>query len=298
MRSRIEEAAAEAANDASASAAAINDEDTGQGDSEDEESRNGSRNAHFTTVSLDQLDPRQEDRERSPWISPQTWLLAAGLVTVGLTWWYFLQDPSADRLYDKIVARTADDATTSLLRAESDIRQFLVLYPSDTRCLQMREYEQEIELHRLDEKFRLRAKGLAGTKNLLPVEEAYLEAISQARLDPARAAAKLQALIDLYEQRRGVVGRGVVGRDIVGPTGKCVELARRRKVQLEEQLDRRAAEHLPSITRQLDQADALRETAPERARAMYLAVLELYAEKPWAATVVARARTALDRDQP
>ena len=45
----------------------------------------------------------------------------------------------------------------------------------------------------------------------------------------------------------------------------------------------------------LDAADALRKSEPERAKAMYRAVVELYGEKPWAADAVRRARDALQK---
>ena len=54
-----------------------------------------------------------------------------------------------------------------------------------------------------------------------------------------------------------------------------------------------AAEQLPQLQARLDRADEVKATEPDRAAAMYGAVVELYSSKPWAAPAVERAKTAL-----
>ncbi|MBN2473792.1 MAG: protein kinase [Pirellulales bacterium] len=238
---------------------------------------------HFTPVAAEELDRPAEVRHHPAWISPQTWALAAGLIAVGLTVWHFLQPPSADDLHETIAAHAREGTIESLLQAEDEIETFLRLHARDSRCRQLRQYETEIELYRLEQKFRLRAKGLASTDRMLPIERAYLEAINYVRLDPERAMAKLEALLELYNHRH----------DMTGPTGKCLELARRRLASLREQLDPEMAQHLALVQSRLRVADELRQSEPQRARAMYRAVIELYQDKPWAADAVRRARQAL-----
>ena len=53
------------------------------------------------------------------------------------------------------------------------------------------------------------------------------------------------------------------------------------------------ADQLDMLREHLAAADAMRQSEPERARAMYQAVIELYGDKPWAAEAVGRARKAL-----
>jgi serine/threonine-protein kinase len=237
----------------------------------------------FTPVPEEELDRAEVQQEPHALISLHTWVLAVGLIAVGLTVWYFLQPPSADVLYDRITAQTADGSISSLLQAESDIQKFLELYSDDPRCPELRRHANEIDLHRLERRFELRAKGLGGTDDLVPVERAYLDAINYARLDPERGMAKLQALIDLYNHRAGSSG----------PTGMCLELARRRLEQLREELGRQTAQQLALVQDRLDQAGQFSQTEPDRARAMYRAMIELYADKPWAAELVRQARDAL-----
>jgi hypothetical protein len=95
--------------------------------------------------------------------------------------------------------------------------------------------------------------------------------------------AKLQALIDLYDHRT----------DTSGPTGKCLELARRRLAQLNEQLGQQVDQQIAMLEDRLEQAQQLSRTEPERARSMYRAAIELYQDKPWAAEAINRAREGL-----
>ena len=220
-------------------------------------------------------------------ISWQTWALATALISVGLCGWWLLQPPSADTLYGRITAHTADETTASILQAEDDIREFIERYPNDPRGGRFREYEKEIDLYRLERKFDKRVRGLAGAESLLPVERAYLDAINYVRLEPERGMAKLEALIELYRQQD----------DGSGPTGRCLILARRRLTQICKDIDEHSRDQLALLLERIDAADALRSADPERARAMYRAAVELYSEKPWAAAAVRRAQESLSQGE-
>ncbi|NUQ62476.1 MAG: serine/threonine protein kinase [Pirellulales bacterium] len=239
----------------------------------------------FVAVAEEDLD-RFETEPVPALISLHTWILAVSLVAVGLTVWYLLRPPSADNLYEAIRAKTADKSTDSLLEADGDIQEFLTRFSSDPRSVTLRKYNQEIELYRMERAFERRSKGIGGPEPLLPIEQAYQEAVNYARIDPAQGLVKLRALVDLYNHRT----------DISGPTGKCLELARRRLSQLEGLVQQTSSDHLAMIEDRLDRAEQLRKSDPKRARAMFLAVVELYDQKPWAAEAVRRAREALARD--
>jgi hypothetical protein len=70
-------------------------------------------------------------------------------------------------------------------------------------------------------------------------------------------------------------------------------LAQRRLADLRDKLAKQSAAELTLVDERLDAADAQRTRSPKTAGAMYRAVMELYAGKPWAAAAVARARKAL-----
>ena len=236
--------------------------------------------AQFTVVVEHELDQMPEsDDGRPATFSPQTAILVVALVAIGLTIWFFLRPPSADALYERIMAVAEAGERPS----PDDVEEFMVRYGDDSRAKSLRRFEKEIELERLQRKFDRRVKGLGGEKALLPIERAYLEALNYAWLDPARGARKMKALIELYGHES----------DDSGPTGQCLELARRRLAQLEEELNSTTVDHLALIASRLDEAEKLRESNPEKAKSMFEAVIELYAEKPWAADAVRRARKDL-----
>ena len=74
----------------------------------------------------------------------------------------------------------------------------------------------------------------------------------------------------------------------------CLILAEQRLAQLRDEVEKRSAEQLSLLQNRLNVADALRQTEPEQAKAMYRAVMELYSDKPWAADAVNHARKGLE----
>lgn len=239
----------------------------------------------FTPVAAEELgrDERTE-AEPVPWISLQTWVLVVGLVTLGLAAWYLLRPPSADKLYQQIVDGTADKSLDSLWASEGRIREFLTRYSTDPRAGEVRRLDRELELHRLERRFELHAKGLAARQALLPAQEMYLEAISQSRLNPERAAALLEALVDLHERQEH---QG-------GPVGECLELARRQLDDLHERIERSSSDHRALLEERLARAHDIEKTEPAVAQRIRQSIVALYGDKPWAADAVQRARKGLE----
>ncbi len=132
---------------------------------------------HFVLVTEEELDQPAQGEPPPAMISWHTWVLAAALISVGLSIWWFLQPPSADALYQRIDARAADPSPDALLRAESDIRDFLNRYPNDFRAGKVRGLYKEIDLYQFEaakfENFDLhwleqRIKELRGPKSWHP----------------------------------------------------------------------------------------------------------------------------------
>ena len=238
----------------------------------------------FTMVPHEELDRAPVSRkETHALISAQTWVLAAALLIVGMGVWYALRPPSADALYERIAEKTADGETESILSAEDDIEKFLLNHSDDPRSKSLHKFEREIRLERLRKVFELRVKVFGNTEKLLPIERAYLEAKNYARLSPEIGLHKLEALVDLYGH----------GEDITGHTSQCLELARRQIDKLREELEKSSSEHLKMLNGRLDYAETLIGSDMEEALAIWKATVELYADKPWAAEAVARARAAI-----
>jgi len=238
----------------------------------------------FVAVREEDLDQQEQPAEEPhrALVSLQTWVLAASLIGGGLIVWYCLQPPTADALYDRITAQIDNYAHDE---AAENIQRFLVLYPRDPREAILLGYAKEIELGRLER--RLENQMVAGNRlrsgKASPIERDYLEAVQYARFDPERAFRKFQALVALYDQP---VGRG-------GPMGDYIELARRHLDRLHERLDKQAGAYQAVLQERLEHAQTLAAKDPAAARAMWQAIVELYADKSWAADVVAEARKGL-----
>ncbi|MFW5692788.1 MAG: serine/threonine protein kinase [Thermoguttaceae bacterium] len=240
--------------------------------------------AEFVEVDEEELDPLRPEDDRPALVSLHTWILAVSLVIVGAGVWYLLQPPTADDLYDRVVPRAESESIDALLSAQDDIEAFLLRFPRDPRAGTLREYLREIELHRLQRRFDLRMRGLTEAKNLLPIEQAYIEAMHHVGTNPDRTAARLEALLALYGQE-----------EASGPTGLCLELARRRLDEVRQQLADDARQHLALLEERLQAAARKQADQPGEARRIYEAVVELYDEKPWAADAVRRAREGLNQ---
>jgi hypothetical protein len=236
-------------------------------------------------VKENELDQAETGEPPTAMVSWHTLALVLALLLVGGSVWWFLQPPTADALYKRIIAKTADESSDAILQAENDIEDFLNRYPEDARTRQLREYAREIELHRLERRFDLRLRGLASTAGLSHVEKLYLEAINLLRFDPAGGMAKLQAIVDLYNQ----------SDDVAGPTAQCCALAQRRISQIHERIAKQTKAQLTQLGEHLNAADAEQTSDPRQAAATYRAVIELYGDKPWAADIVQRATTALKK---
>jgi eukaryotic-like serine/threonine-protein kinase len=243
---------------------------------------------HFVPVTEKDLD-RVEAEPHHPALGAwQTWALAGTLLAIGLATRWFLQPPTAVALYGRITAETTDAAMKSIVQAQeaqNDINEFVNRYADDPRIGKVRAAEKQVDLYRAEWKFDQHVKGRMRVNGLLPIERMYLEAIGHARLNPTLAMTKLQALLDLYNQPG----------DETGATGQCLIVARRRLAQLRTEVDKFAADQLAVLREHLKAADAMRQTDPQQARIMYRAVVELYADKPWAAEAVHHARESLQK---
>ncbi|MHB1036526.1 MAG: serine/threonine-protein kinase [Pirellulales bacterium] len=239
----------------------------------------------FTVVDKEKLRREEEPVDLGMGFrSWQTWVLLAALALVGCGVWFLVQPASADRLYGRISAAASRENAEQLLAAEADIRTFLERYADDSRAVEVKSYQDEVELVQLERRLELRARRPFG-ETLSPIERDLLEAMDAAKVSPDAGIARLQALVDLYEQTNG-------NSEI---TRQCLRLARLRLKQLHGQVDRYAADHLALLTKRLNRADQLRRNDPAAAKAIWRAVVELYHDKPWAADAVRRAQAGLGK---
>ncbi len=157
------------------------------------------RPARFVAIDSDEQCRRETLGEvAAGWISPHTWLLAAALAATGLAVWYFSQPPSADRLYQRIAAVAHKPRPETVRWGEKDLQTFLEQYPNDPRADEVADWRDDLQDFERQRRAGIRVRAGERSVELSPIERVYMEALSQASLDPPLAERKLQALIDLY----------------------------------------------------------------------------------------------------
>jgi eukaryotic-like serine/threonine-protein kinase len=238
--------------------------------------------SRFVTVEEDLR--RREEKERETSHAPaviQIGLLVGSLFVIVALIWYFSRPPSAAGLFNQIDAAAKSDDPDELLAAEEKIQTFLTKFPHDEHAADVRRYEDEADLLRMEKRFRLKLRFLGNTDDLTPAERDYLEAKSLETTDPARAAEKLDAIVSLF------------GTDENESTKQVVEMARRQLKQLQENLAESLPQYKQILTEHLNRAEKLRSTAPEEARTIWRSIIQLYGDNSWAAEQVAQAKAAL-----
>jgi serine/threonine-protein kinase len=240
----------------------------------------------FTTVEKEikpsgDLLPPVEDEGLPLWAM----LTAAALlvaVVAGLGW-YYMSPPTADARYEKIAAAAEADDPAALANVESQIDQFTALHGDDPRVAEVQGYQQEVSVYRFQRRLEIRARRGPGSSALQPIEQAYLDAMTYERAAPELAAARLQALIDVY---------GSDKNNSIN-TRRCVELAKKQLVKLHKRLEESGDEHAKALAGRLIAARSAMLDEPAKAKAICLGIITLYADKPWAANAVAKAKALL-----
>jgi serine/threonine protein kinase len=238
----------------------------------------------YTPVAKDdhrRLSDQRDDEQ--VWISPATFGIVFAMLSIGLFVWYWLQPPNSEKLYEEIQAAAKEGKIDRLVDAEGKIKDFINYYPGDRRVFEMHAYLEEIEMARLERRFEFRAKLHAKHDGLLPIERAYFEAIGYVHLEPALGRKKMQALVDLFRDESNGTKQA----------RECYLLAQRQLDRLDAQFQRHATDDLAVLENKLNAADRLQATDSEGAARIRRAIVELYAEEPWAEAPVRRARKDL-----
>ncbi len=268
--------------------------------------------SHFTAIGEDELGYRitAADEENRPFISVQVAVLSICLVMLGLWAWWMLQPPSADKLYGAITKNVNPDRLpprqAAILAAEPNITKFLDLYPRDERVETVLKLHREVELAQMERQLdRLPGLGISD-KKLLPVQRAYLEAVSLINTKPDEAVRRLEALITLYETPRFAVSieqeesenrdteessqfsLNQSEPDLTNPTGITVEIARRRLESLQGNIAPIIESQAGQLGLTVERIKLIDKIDPAKATAMRKAALELYSDKPWAKSILAR----------
>lgn len=253
------------------------------------------RQTHFTQVSEKELRGKRNVSEDSRiWIWATAGALALLAVILGGSALFFAtRRPTADQLYARTKAVAQSGEAEELLEAEPEIKEFLESHSADPRASEMREFQDEIELYRLQRRFELRARRPRGGEGLTPVERSYLEAVQLMSADPQGALERFQALVDVYGGTVDTTLSTLEQKTVE----QCLELAKKQAEVLAADVQKINQQQKTAIRRQLERADKMAGTDPAGARRIWQGIVTLYGNKTWASDLVAQAEEKLSASE-
>lgn len=250
--------------------------------------------SRFTTVEEDLR--RRAERDRQEQEGPPLWVKAvvgAGGVIVAaaalIAGGYIVMRPStSDSLYQRILAAANSEEPRALLSVADEMDEFENRFPNDPRAAEVAEFQQDLELYKLQRRFDLRTRRLHRATEDSPLESAYVQAMEKAKTDPEAAIRQLRALTDLFS---GSPPQSAAARQIA-------ELAKLQLARMEKSQQALRSQHLALIRERLAAADRVAEKDPNQARAIWQGLVSLYRDKDWAQPVLAQAERRLAEASP
>jgi serine/threonine-protein kinase len=265
------------------------------------------RSARFTTIEAEEARLRAEQQRSWVTMAIQLAGLAAVLGGMAALALYLSRPPSADELYRTITSTSSADDDASLGNVEREINEFLAMYPNDSRAAELVRYREQALLDRVERKLQRGARGNDSAEaELIPAERLYLRAVGMANDSPEAAAATLKSLIDLYgaEDTHGGSDQSSASQtaapesdDVRERMNIVVQLAERRLAALQTSIAKQRDVQLADLRERVQAAQQLADSYPQRAAAMYQAIVDLHSHDEWAAEVVQEASNQLARLQ-
>jgi hypothetical protein len=240
------------------------------------------RDSRFTTVA-EARRSLQEEPANAWLVALQLGSLLAAIAALVAGGWWLTRPPSADELFLEIANHVDAGGEQDLRPVSAEIADFLARYPDDSRASEVSAYAQELELHQMERRLRVRAR-LTGSPESHPVATVFNMAVGYLEADPVRAAAMLEDLLTLYP-REGKAKAGLTDEQQAYLT-----LAERELEKLRERIADESKQMAPLLRDRLLAAGRLEESSPEQALAMYRAIVSLFEDQAWAAEMVAEAR--------
>ena len=247
---------------------------------------------------LDALPPKTE--KRLCWRAAQilsTFAVLSGMVAF---LWRALQEPTADRLFERIESElnvSDDEISGALRRAEDDLRRMVELYPNDPRAEVANEWLERLEIETTENRLKRRLARKRRDAPTSPIERAYLDALRVAETNPDEGVVKLTAFIELFasETRGEKNAEGTRKsendeKNNAALTQAFVGVATQKLERLLEEREKARAEDLALIAERWSAAVALASTNRAEAEKIRLALIELYGGRAWASEALREAK--------
>jgi eukaryotic-like serine/threonine-protein kinase len=252
------------------------------------------RNQFITVAEVERAAAEKERREQLwqlVWQGLTAAVVAASLAGIA---WLFLKTPSADQVYERIMA-VANDEHGDLRDVRGELERFLDTHASDPRVARVQELKRTLDLDLLERRARRRSRS---DKELKPLERDYRAAMTSEENGPSACVKSLEAMLAVH-------GPGTADTGNDAESSLWLDVARRKLEQLRpqaltEQRDdaKRIGELLADAASLAARAaiandDAARNRFESQRRVILENVVEVYARRPHAAEAVAFAKREL-----
>ena len=252
------------------------------------------RNQFITVAEVERAAAEKERRAQRwqlLWQGLTAAVVAASLAGIA---WLLLKTPSADQVYERIMA-VANDEHGDLRDVRSEMERFLDTHAGDPRVARVQELKRTLDLDLLERRARRRSRS---DKELKPMERDYRAAMTSEENGPSACVKSLEAMLAVYGSETADTGNDA-------ESSLWLDVARRKLEQLRpqaltEQRDdaKRIGELLADAASLAARADIANDDAArnrfEAQRRMILEnVVEVYARRPHAAEAVAFAKREL-----
>ncbi|MCH2114362.1 MAG: serine/threonine protein kinase [Pirellulales bacterium] len=246
------------------------------------------RATHFTTVDNDVRQRRETAREHRLARLAQLSALALAIGALIGGGWYLTRPQSADELVATIHAEIEKRGTDDLRYVADPLKEFFTRFPNDPRAAKLIPYRQQLDFQHFVRDIRIKSR-VAGQAGLSPVENVYFRSMAQAETSPGDAAAKLRALVALYDPQNATLDPDTAK---FTSDQRLLIVARAQIKKLTASTQQAASAELPALRKRMAAAAKIQQTNPRLAGQMYEAIIVIYSEKKWAQQIVAEARAA------
>jgi len=248
----------------------------------------------FTTLDEEVRREREQARGSRVGLVAQLVGMAAALGILIWGGWQLMQPPTVEQLYKKIVAEVDERGTENLRPIADELNDFLARFPEDPRTKEIEQYHHQLEFQKFERQARRKSRS-AGAEEASPVESIYFSALSVAENDPAHGLERLRSLLALYDPTdRSADAEPLPPAEVAkDPNYLWLVLARKQIEELASRVEQQAVSQLPLLQERFEMVVKLQSTQPKKAAKMYQAIVDLYANQPWAKTIVEEAKHRL-----
>ncbi|MDO4630527.1 MAG: serine/threonine-protein kinase [Planctomycetia bacterium] len=188
--------------------------------------------------------------------------------------------PEADKLFARIQEAAEDEKAVNSDRFIQDVDLFLTCYSQDERAPQVREYQTEIDLNRLEKKLLLNSFGNR-FRSASPIERDYLNAIRNLQTRPVETQQKLEDFVLFYESACETLRKSPgFSQEELNRNTQYISVARRQLSRIRKVLQSEQDARRPILVAEVQRVlELLRSSDPEdiqRGEALRVAILRLY----------------------